>query len=80
LATTTAVSSNFERFFYEIANRDSAKVTEWMNKFNETGVLDIPQDIHAKACSIMASYAVSGARLGLAPSAACHFAAHFINA
>jgi hypothetical protein len=37
-----------------------------MNKFNETGVLDIPQDIHAKACSFMASYAVSGARLGLA--------------
>jgi hypothetical protein len=31
-----------------------------MNKFNETGILDIPQDVHDKACSIMASFAVSG--------------------
>lgn len=36
------------------------QVTEWMNKFNETGVLEVPRDIHEKACSIMTSYAVSG--------------------
>jgi len=53
------VSSNFERFFYHITERNSHQVAQWMDVFNESGILDVPKDIHDKARSIMASFSVT---------------------
>jgi threonine synthase len=43
------VSSNFERFMFEIYSRDSAKLSTAMTKFRENGTLNIGDNLHRTA-------------------------------
>lgn len=39
------ISSNLERFLYDLTGGDDKKITEWMTKLNTEGTYEIPEDI-----------------------------------
>ncbi|NLP00684.1 MAG: threonine synthase [Clostridiaceae bacterium] len=39
------ISSNLERLLYELTNRDHKKVTDWMNRLNESGHYEIGKNL-----------------------------------
>ncbi len=58
------ISSNFERFLFEMCDRDGEQVSAWMRELNEKGVFSIPDEIRANWADVMWG--------AYADEAACH--------
>ena len=43
------ISSNFERYLYNLAGNSSKKLRIWMHEFEQSGVLRVKSDLHQKA-------------------------------
>jgi threonine synthase len=43
------ISSNFERYLFDLLGRDSKKLSSVMKEFKETGKFSLPKDLHEKA-------------------------------
>ena len=43
------ISSNFERYLYELAEKSSDQLNLWMNAFEESGRLNVESNLHKKA-------------------------------
>ena len=53
------VSSNFERFLFEILDRDPIKVKQEMYNFKKNGIFSIPKEIMLKVNNLFLSYTIS---------------------
>jgi|TARA_B110000285_G_scaffold69931_1_gene80521 threonine synthase len=53
------VSSNFERFLFEILDRDPIKVKQEMYNFKKNGIFSIPKEIMLKVNNLFSSYTIS---------------------
>jgi len=42
------ISSNLERFLYDLSGRDDSVISDWMNKLNTEGVYKVTDDVFAK--------------------------------
>ena len=51
-----SVSSNFERYLYHLCGDDSAMLRQWMQQFETTGTLQVPEDLLRQAQSDFLSY------------------------
>lgn len=46
------ISSNFERYLFELGGRDSAQVCAWMAQFGAHGTFEVAPEIHRKATEL----------------------------
>ncbi|MCM3783262.1 threonine synthase [Neobacillus mesonae] len=54
------VASNFERYLYYVLGEDTEKTEEYMKSFQESGEIQIPEEILAKVQKEFAAYGVIG--------------------
>lgn len=50
------ISSNFERFLFDLHGRNGASVTEAMKKFSDTGLFDVTEDMFKTATALFEAY------------------------
>ncbi|WP_211746774.1 threonine synthase [Paenibacillus sp. Marseille-Q4541] len=55
------VASNFERYLYYVLDENAEQTAEYMNKFQESGEIQIPQELLGKVQAEFAAYGVIGA-------------------
>ncbi len=49
------ISSNLERFLYDLTGNDDKVISEWMSKLNTEGVYEVSSDVKAKIQSLFAA-------------------------
>lgn len=54
-----SVSSNFERYLYYLADESPSMLRSWMNTFESTGVLRVPEELIRRAREVFGSHATS---------------------
>jgi len=54
-----SVSSNFERYLYYLADESPNVLRSWMNTFESTGVLRVPEELMRRAREVFGSHATS---------------------